>query len=391
MEYLLDIKDKVSQVEELPGKKWFRKLDEAVIEAGRCVECGGCVAACPSGSIGVAPDGRPTLIKMCTGCSRCWDFCPRAGLRYERLWEAEEGIGKIQAAYTARAKDVIKATNGGVVTTILKTLLENGVIEGALIARESPEQPWKGEAYLATTSREILESSKTFYNQVMTPMLLDHSLSSVAFVGTPCQIQAIKALQKYPWEGSAAWRIDSIKITIALMCTRAFKYEKFAFLLKKKGVDLSCVDRMEVKNGEFTLKNKERKVIYKDKIHNFDAAALPGCDECADFSGRLADISVGGIASEKGYTTVLIRTATGEKVWDIARSYMEYAILEDLEPIVNVEMKKRKRAKRFLKRPFDPRGDINVEVTEHYSAYSSSDRAPKPLNPARVYQYAEVC
>ena len=23
---------------------------------------------------------------MCTGCSLCWDFCPRGGLRYEALW-----------------------------------------------------------------------------------------------------------------------------------------------------------------------------------------------------------------------------------------------------------------------------------------------------------------
>ena len=41
---------------------------------------------CPSNSIGIHEDTNlPELVKMCTGCSLCWDFCPRGGLRYEAL------------------------------------------------------------------------------------------------------------------------------------------------------------------------------------------------------------------------------------------------------------------------------------------------------------------
>ena len=29
---------------------------------------------------------------MCTGCSLCWDFCPRGGLRYEALGEVMAGV-----------------------------------------------------------------------------------------------------------------------------------------------------------------------------------------------------------------------------------------------------------------------------------------------------------
>ena len=70
-----------------PGKVWFWELERAVIDAGRCVQCGVCIAACPSDSLGIGADDLPKLVKMCTGCSLCWDFCPRGGLRYEALGE----------------------------------------------------------------------------------------------------------------------------------------------------------------------------------------------------------------------------------------------------------------------------------------------------------------
>ena len=58
-----------------------------MIDADRCIQCGTCVAVCPSNSIGIGEDtDLPELVKMCTGCSLCWDFCPRGGLRYEALW-----------------------------------------------------------------------------------------------------------------------------------------------------------------------------------------------------------------------------------------------------------------------------------------------------------------
>ena len=80
------IRDEMNDIEEAPGKLWFWELEEAVIDADRCVQCGACIAACPSDSIGIGADGLPKLVKMCTGCSLCWDFCPRGGLRHEATW-----------------------------------------------------------------------------------------------------------------------------------------------------------------------------------------------------------------------------------------------------------------------------------------------------------------
>ncbi len=74
------IRDEMNGVAEPPGKTWFWELEAGVIFADRCIQCGTCVAVCPSNSIGVNKDsGLPELVKMCTGCSLCWDFCPAAG------------------------------------------------------------------------------------------------------------------------------------------------------------------------------------------------------------------------------------------------------------------------------------------------------------------------
>ncbi|MDQ3737422.1 MAG: 4Fe-4S binding protein, partial [Actinomycetota bacterium] len=123
-----DIRELMNDIDEAPGKVWFWDLEKAVIDADRCVQCGVCVAACPSDSIGIGEDDLPTLVKMCTGCSLCWDFCPRGGLQYEKTWkivgnsEARtiEGIGHVEESYTARVNPMMEGVqDGGVVSALL--------------------------------------------------------------------------------------------------------------------------------------------------------------------------------------------------------------------------------------------------------------------------------
>ena len=159
-------------IAEAPGKTWFFELAAAVIDADRCVRCGACVAACPTDSLGVNGDDLPYLVKMCTGCSLCWDFCPRGGLRYEATWltgvDPAPGLGTVVERAAMRVRPGSKrrsgrAQDGGVVTAVLLGALEAGAIDGALVAREDPAEPWRGVPYLATTAEEILACGGSFY------------------------------------------------------------------------------------------------------------------------------------------------------------------------------------------------------------------------------------
>ena len=198
------IRSEMNDIETPDEKTWFMELDEAVIDADRCIQCGTCVASCPSDSIGIGDDGLPELVKMCTGCSLCWDMCPRGGLRYERQWKITGGEDNVKGAgdpiteFSARVEEGWRenAQDGGLVTAVLIQLLEAGEIDGALIATESDEEPWKAEAFLATTPEECIENAGSFYNQTMAlgnvdlerwAPKLDVPLeeASLALVGTP--------------------------------------------------------------------------------------------------------------------------------------------------------------------------------------------------------------
>ena len=395
-----DPREQPGDVAEAPGKIWFRNLDEVVIEPDRCVQCASCVAACPSDSIGIDEETRrPTLVRMCTGCSSCWDYCPRSGLRYERLVDLarEERLLPEPVTYTARANadDAIAAgQDGGVVTAVLAALLEAGELDGAIVASEHPDEPLRGEATLATTRAELLGAGGSIYNQTMglgqiDDLLADASLREeprLALVATPCVIQGASALERYGQEAA-----DPIALTVALMCTRSFEYERLRATLVDFGVEPDAVEKLDVTDGVLSAFDVSGKVLLEEPVSAFDRAGLRGCDECADFVGGTADLSAGSVGSPDDSTTVVVRTERGARAWELATAALDVTVLDSTEAIDGLAAWNERRAREHLERRYDPTGSVGISYAEHREAYDDTDRAPEPLNPARVHQYEEWC
>ena len=387
-----DIRDLMNDIDEAPGKVWFWDLEKAVIDADRCVQCGVCVAACPTDSIGIGDDDLPKLVKMCTGCSLCWDFCPRGGLQYERTWKITgngdartiEGIGKVHESYTARIDPMIEgAQDGGFVSAFLISLLEAGEIDGALVARESQTERWKGEAVLARTPEEVRECAGSFYNQTLALGHVDFKgydlppNPRIAVVGTPCEIEGIKAMQARPWTWGSS-QVEAITLTIALLCTKSFNYEKLMLeeIRDKRGVDLDNVGRVDVIRGKMIVQDLDGETIIKEPIRDFHGAALKGCDECADFMGYAADISVGSVGSNDGYSSVLIRSEEGLAAFEHVRPKLELRELDKPEALDKLDALDKRIAFNSLKRAFDPEAPLFIDFEEHLENYSGTDRAP---------------
>lgn len=412
-----NIREQMNGVEEPPGKTWFWELESGVIFADRCIQCGTCVAVCPSNSIGVNADtSLPELVKMCTGCSLCWDFCPRGGLRYEALWPPSsppedagespivtksdsadtywkltggppgDGLGSVVGQYAVRAgsqRDEFQ--DGGFVTALLLALLAGGDIDGALVSRPSPDpdEPWKGIATVATTPQQIIDAAGSFYNQTMALAELDLSRYDLpakprlAVVGTPCEIQGIRAMQARRWP-TGAHRIDAIVLTIALLCTKSFDYEALMLreLRDKRGLDLDRVSKVDVIHGRMIVEYADGRVAVDEPIRDFHGAALKGCDECADFLGRGADISVGSVGSLAGWSSVLVRTEAGRLAFDRARGRLDVRDLDDPEALMKLDRLDKRIAERTLQRKLDPDAPMFIEFAEHLGNYEATDRAP---------------
>ncbi|MFC6716126.1 Coenzyme F420 hydrogenase/dehydrogenase, beta subunit C-terminal domain [Natrialbaceae archaeon GCM10025810] len=389
------IRSEMNDIETPDEKTWFMELDAAVIDAGRCIQCGTCVAACPSDSIGVGEDDHPELVKMCTGCSLCWDFCPRGGLRYERQWKITGGEDNVKGAgdpiteFSARVDEewTENAQDGGMVTHLLATLLEKGEIDGALIATEDDEEPWKAVSYLATSREDLIENAGTIYNQTLAVGNLDlarweHKLPdkdwdelSLAFVGTPCEIEGLRALQDFDWDhDSQEEGIRAVDYMISLMCTKNFNYYSLIGeqLQEKRGISPDEIGKMDVLHGKMMVYGRDGEMILEEDVKNFHDAALKGCDECADFTGFCSDITVGSVGSSDEYSSVIIRTEQGMKAWELTEPTLDYHDLEDRSAVGKLQGWDKKKAFNSLERPFDPDAPRFIDYTDHAEQYGST-------------------
>jgi len=74
-------------------------------------------------------------------------------------------LGNYKSVIAARStdKDILKkAQDGGIITTLFAYALEEGIIDGAIVAGPGNE-PWKPEPMVVSTKAELLAAAGTRY------------------------------------------------------------------------------------------------------------------------------------------------------------------------------------------------------------------------------------
>ncbi|MBX5320980.1 MAG: Coenzyme F420 hydrogenase/dehydrogenase, beta subunit C-terminal domain [Candidatus Bathyarchaeia archaeon] len=297
-----------------------------VVETGKCVGCGTCVLVCPFGCLEYVNE-KPSLVKECKVCGICAQACPQfefplseiENFVFSRERKTEENFGIYRRLALAQATDrqILKVCqDGGAVTALLLSALKNGFIDGAIVAKSEQEKPFYPRPTLATTADEILQSAGTKYfyspNILAIAEAIKQKKSSVAFVGTPCQIRAVRKIQLAGLKKYVA----PLKVLIGLACSECFVYEGLMenHIHGKLGVNPKHVRKINIKGKMLVTLDSETVAIPLAEAKQY---ARKSCHFCEDFSSELADISVGGLGLE-GWTFAIMRTEKGEELFAIA-------------------------------------------------------------------------
>jgi len=324
-------------------------LAKSVIATGKCVGCGTCVVVCPLNCLEYAEE-KPTLIKECKVCGICPQTCPQyewslskaENIVFGRERKNEEEFGVHRRLVIAQAKDdkIMKVCqDGGVATALLLFALENGLIDGAIVAGISREKPFYPIPRLATTPEEILECAGTKYSYSPNILALAEGVkqkkTSMAFVGTPCQIRALRKMQMFGLKKYTT----PLKFLIGLMCSECFTYEGLMekHIREALGINLSDIRKMNIKGKMLVTTKAEVKTIPLAEIRQY---ARKSCVFCNDFSSELADVSLGGLGLEN-WTFAVIRTNQGEELFERAEKtgVIKTRFVEKDEPALNLLVK----------------------------------------------------
>jgi len=248
-------------------------------------------------------------------------------------------LGNYKTAVSARAVDaeILKgAQDGGIVTQLFAYALEEGIIDGAIVAGPG-EEPWKPEPVVATTKAELLAARGTKYTISPNMMLIkeatrSYGLDKVGIVGTPCQMQALRKAQLYP----IAMRDvpDKIALAVGIFCMENFPYMGLETIVEDHcATKMESAVKMDIGKGKFSVYT-ERGALSQIPLAATHKYEQPGCHVCLDYVANLADVSTGSVGSPDGWSTVFVRTKKGDDVWTkaVADGYFETKDIASVKP-----------------------------------------------------------
>jgi coenzyme F420-reducing hydrogenase beta subunit len=265
-----------------------------------CIACGACALVCPTKSILERKNIYPLS---------CVDI---KDMEEEFLCgTVDNDLGVNREMFAGKSN--IEGQDGGMVTAILQQGIEAELLDAAVVAQKN--KSCGANAALVDETESILQAKGTKYVRVsvIAPLLdaLERGKRRIAVVGTPCQIRTVRKLQRQGYFNDKF--PDAEIVLIGLFCFESFDYES---LKRRMGelfsIDLDKAEKMQIARGKFivTVGGKE----YSCPVRELKNQVRAGCQFCGDLVNLLADISIGSIGSEEGYSTVIVRSERGEKL-----------------------------------------------------------------------------
>jgi len=301
----------------------FDDLNLSIITQGFCTLCGACEAACPVHAIRIEEgklhyDDCSSFLNL---CPICYDICPHTEpLSMEVMrFVADAPIRRSALGYYRRIV-LAQATDpqirelshsGGVVTAILAQSMEDGMIDSAIISEAEPCAPLRLRPHISLVPDDVLSAVDSKFSassvaKAFGSAARDYGKVKIAFVGVPHQVLAIRKLEA--WEHKI---ISSLEVTIGLFCLWVFSLDRLLrYLEGELGIHHSDIVRLDLTDKYEVHTAKE---VFEIPVEKITPHILNKCKTCQDFTSELADISVGGAAPLRDWSTVIVRTEKGEE------------------------------------------------------------------------------
>ncbi|HXZ37845.1 MAG TPA: Coenzyme F420 hydrogenase/dehydrogenase, beta subunit C-terminal domain [Thermodesulfobacteriota bacterium] len=311
-----------------------KELQKKVLETGLCTHCGACVNLCP---YAVSYKDHTILLDPCgREEGRCYAFCPRTPTDLQTLRQRYDPhdltpeLGAVRGFHLTRAaEDKVRQSSqhGGTVTTLVSLALEEGIIDTAILAEEGAGFLPEGIAVHRVS--DVKKRGKSRF--VVSPNLAafhkaaKSSSQKIGVVATPCQAVALAKMQQKPYPSKDS-NIDKLRLVIGLFCGWALSWRELKAFLEKRfgnnsilGLDIppSKHNSMEIHTPGGIVE------IPLDEVIPF---VRKSCGYCWDMTAEFSDLSVGsarlpeGWAVARGWNQVIVRTAAGQELLELARS-----------------------------------------------------------------------
>lgn len=359
-----------------------------IIEEDLCHRCGSCVGICPTGVLGLDEEEYPRVknLAACTDCDLCVKVCPGDEFPHDSLSQQLYGYipdhqdthGHFEGAYLTHATDPhIRAsgTSGGVVTALLMYLLEQNIIDGALVVGSDEQEKWKGKPQIVRTPEEIFASIKSKYAISPTNIGFEEIREvpgRYAIVGLPCQIHGFHNAARLDRRLK-----DRVILTIGLFCHAAIEHEPMSMLWERLGDTRQQVKRFISRVGKhpgtphLELEDGTLQPLYFPEANGYRPSSMEilnffyrlytpaRCLTCYDGTAEFADIAVGdpwlprpanSISFRDGYSFVLARSSRGVAALRTARraGILEWQKLDpEIARTCNSMMSEEKRWRAF--------------------------------------------
>lgn len=230
-------------------------------------------------------------------------------------------IGEYIEIISARSTDqeiLKKSQDGGIVTAAYIYGLENGLLDGVIVADTT--EGFKPMPKIAKTREDVLSARGTKYSlspnmSLVKDAVKEHALEKLGFVGTPCQVIAMKKMMQYP----AAFRgtINNIGLVIGIFCMENFPYNGMKTLIEEyAGVKMNDVLKTDIGKGKLFVYPKDGSEPIAIPIKETLPFEQKSCHVCMDYTSEYADFATGSVGSPDGWSTLIIRNKRGKDFID---------------------------------------------------------------------------